>query len=820
MEVEEILMMVIKKKLLLVTSFLLFLKGCHPFSLFAPPKLKPPNFKIENVSSDTVEVLVDRYGIPYIKATSMLHAMYALGYMHARDRLFQLDVMRHAAKGRLSELFGERGLEYDQKFRILTYKLDEQIKNLSSEDISIINSYCRGVNQSALDRGKSIEHFLLNTSFEKFNISDAIAIARLQAWGLASDLELEISRLRIMRSSASHEVKALLLKGTDDQKSAIIKSKRSNNNLITWPWPAYLESLPKTKIFEKFDDEHSKGASNAWAVMSHLTDQRHAMLMNDPHLVHSWPSAFYLAVIFVPEGYLAGASFVGLPAIVIGSSKSLSFGVTASYVNTQDTVLLKNSLNRGDSYMLDDEEIALRPWPQRFCLGKNTKAKCIEKIYYLSEFGPVIDQNFKKTLAFDERLALMWTGFLVDHHKNIVKPFLNLASAKTVSEGVQIAKSMTLPCVNMLFADSQGQIGFSYAGLIPVRAKNQHPYTPLDGSTFKSHWSQVLPSEEIPSVINPKEGFLINANQNIFELEENYPPSKAFGTMGKDPYRAIRIREIIERLLKEKNTVTEHDLKLIQSDAHSVMARTLAPLLGRQCLHTLSDSSDLAKRFAEEIKAFNGDYDLNSYGALPFEILMEEITKKALIDSLKDEELAKNFSKSSSISYIVNRSIYKSLEEYFKSPITPNALKLLSDSCGSAFQRLKKEFGESPKKWRWGQHHYLELSGLLSKVFLVGKFFRDQKQEISGHSSAPKAESGLPVDHGSVLRFSSVMSDPPKLMMILDGGNSGSVADRNGFDQSRLWNRGEMIEFFTSWPEKENSIIGRLYLTARPLIPQ
>lgn len=794
------------KKAACVLLFLsIFFSGCHPFFMFKPQAIVPTKQAEQESIKPVVDVAVDGFGIPFIKGSSLEDTLYGLGYMHARDRLFQLDLLRHAAQGRTSELFGEKGLFFDKKLRILTYRLDEQVNALSPEESHLLDSYVRGVNQGAKERGRTAEHFLLGMQFEAFIKKDVIAIARLQTWQLASDLLAEITRLKIARSSWSLEAKQELLAPIDDRGSAILSKPLQPSIFTNTPLPDYLtphvlkQTTPNTA---PEPIQTSGGASNAWAVEARLSTDGYAMLMNDPHLIHAWPSNFYLATMQTGDFFATGATFVGLPGILIGSSKNLSWGITASYLNTQDSVYLTLDKEQKNTYIVDGKKIALEPWPQSYCLGKTNN--CKQEMLYTSMYGPVVTHDFEPWIDQNDMIAVQWTGFQVEQHPYISYGFIKLASAKTVQEGVDAIKSMTLPGVNILLADTQGSIAYAYAGIVPKRHASQHNYLPLDGRNSLSRWSGFLNRFEEPFVINPASGFLVTANQNIF-------PSSAgsafnYGQQGAPPYRAQRIKERIESSLMQHNLLSFDELSTIQLDDMSLEAKELAPLLGSICVDRFAAKDTSRKAFAQEIKSFDGRFSTESRGALPYDFLTKKILSMTMADAL-DKDIPDRVAYFGQVGFNVKDALYQELTgkptAIFKTVKAKNSglHGLVGNACEAAYQEIVHKAGSAPWKWRYGRHHYLQRQSLLAKAPVVGGFFKDKKRSVAGTSNAPMAESGIPVIYGANLRFRAKMSNPPELYAVIDSGNSGTVGDKHALDQAPLWHAGKSIRLPTDWAQ-------------------
>lgn len=788
---------------------LVFLLSCHPLALFNGAQIRSPELTLlkEGQDIENVEIARDAFGIPFIKAKSIPAAFYSLGFMHAHDRLFQLDLIRHAALGRLSELFGRRVLSYDRTLRILSYRLDEQLSHLSAREHGLLDAYVAGVNEGARQRKKSAEHFLLGISFGEFTKRDVVAIARLQAWQLGMDIVAEVARLKIAKSHIPKAAKQEMCLAVDDKKSAIIKSESTLNNSALWLWPTYLKDAKAQPIVapKKREDivQVNGGASNAWAIAGHLAEDKHAILMNDPHLRHTWPSNFYIASIETDDFKATGASFVGLPAILIGAGPALSWGITASYLNTQDAVYLKLDKTKKNNYIVDEQSLSLSEWPQKFCLDKKNKNNCIDEMHYTSVFGPVADRRFDAFIDEEDRLAVQWTGFLVEKHDYLISPFINLAQAKNVEEGILAISSMSLPGVNIVIADSLGDIAYAYAGLVPKRDLSQNPYLPLDGSRLSSRWDGVLSREQEPKLSKPKDGYLVTANQNIYSNDVEL--ERAFGTQGAHPYRALQIKQGIRELLSKNKAISMKELSYIQLDSRSFEAKDLSTKLGLMCQEAFHhQGSRSEKRFAKELVDFNGDFNSKSLGALPYAMILDDIVGERL-NSMLGEEFSPEGRRINQINFAVLSALEKELAgektAVFSYQAPQNFKEYINSRCKSAYEKTIKKAGTAAWKWRWGRHHYVYRQGALGSAPLVGSFFSDKRREVSGYATSPLAETGMPVQYGASMRFWAKMSSPPQVFIVSDAGNSGDLGSAHSLDQGLLWHKGENRQISTDWQE-------------------
>ena len=739
-----------------------------------------------NSKEDSVEIAIDKYGIPYINAKDMNDGLYALGYMHGKDRIFQLDFLRHLALGRLAELIGDKGLYFDKKTRLLNYLISEQEQSLLQTDKNYIKNYVDGINQALKENPKSIEHCFLKIDCKPFSITDIIAISRFYVWILGNDLHSELARFHIAHMNITDELKNELLAPISSDNSQIFMNEKNFNHAHNFSYD-FITDKPILSSINAL--ELPVAASNAWAVNGNIMENNNAVLMNDPHLKHEFPSNFYMASIQVNEQIYAGASLVGLPAIVIGMGNNISFGVTAALTNTQDAIILKHNKEK-NTYKVDKQEYKLESWSEIFC--SKDKKTCETKTYYKSIFGPIIDNEFYSLVPKNMVIALRWSGFLYEHHKEIITPFINLAQSKNVAQAIDVINKMTFTGVNFLLADTQKNIGYAFAGLLLQKSSHQNPFLPLDGSVKHNINPIIISGNNKKSIINPSNNFLITANQNLFaKLNKD----NSYGLLGAESYRAQRIKQKILQQ-KQLGNLNINNLQSIQVDSTSLEAKELAPLLGEACLKYM-DYSVESNEFSQLLKNFDGDFNPNSHAALPYQFLISEIINERVISIFNNNTFNGVFH----INNLIKKSLVKTLTGYstamFASVIDwPNYMK---NRCNKALEKLVQKTGKNSWRYRYGRHHYMQRKSLISAVPIIGKFFKDMKREVGGYHSAPMAQGGLPVNYGANLRMYSEMSIPPKLNMVIDSGNNGDFHHVNSKDQAVLWHDNKFITFYDNF---------------------
>lgn len=698
-----------------------------------PPALDPHTpLVLQNTSVFThedIRIQVGAYGIPTITANTVSDLVYGLGFMHGRDRGFQLDVLRHLATGTLSQLLGAKAKPFDERFEILTYHLKEQYDALDNSDKQLLEAYSAGVNAGIQHAGNPLQLTLLRKQFPPFTPLDSVAIARLQAWDLAYDLEDEIVRYAIADALPTDAARAQALSPfmQADGLPIVPNTKRasnlhSSNKLLDF---ARLPRQPPQK--SNLVDYH-EGASNSWVISGAHTQSGHPILCNDPHLLHRAPSIMYLARFEHPDFTLEGATFGGLPAVLMGHSNHMAFGVTASFADVQDLV------------PASDESA-----------------------------GPLLPAHLSKEWAIARNMRVKWTGFTIGgSNRRLVSGFWQLAMSHTIQEAEQALELVSFAGINVVLANIKGDIAYRLAANSP-----------------KHHW----PMSERPSVTNPPSGVIVAANQRVVDDQHN--AALVVGHSAQFPYRALRIQERINELLKEgKEAVTLDALMAIQQDVLSIEARKLLPIVNKLC----HDPAD----FCKQIEDFDGQYTKNSLGALPFTLLLDSLRDVTftywLTDKIAPRATKRPFAAMAIENALVELSMGHKPIIFYDAQGNPLIETFMQQAIDNSMEYLQLHVGASPHNWRWGTLHTLQQEDPLAAIPVFGNLFKAKKYPQSGYGKVPRAEQGLPVKHGAALRMCVEMSNPPIAKMVLDLGNSGHILSPHFEDQAVLWNLGKSIE--------------------------
>ncbi|MDX2010742.1 MAG: penicillin acylase family protein [Myxococcaceae bacterium] len=806
----------------LLAVFLALVLGSSCLARYAPARLSASTPLLLEVSGlqSTVEVLVDARGVPHVFGAQEADLAFGLGFMHGRERTFQVQVMKHAARGRLTELFGADALPLDQRLRLLSWRLDAGFAALSARDRATLEAYAAGINAGAANAGTTAEQALLGLSFGTFTAEDSFAIMRLQAWSLSADVRDELARHHLLAGLPQDDPRRALLDAplttggvpivVDPQAPRAETLEPHQPRAETARPPAFLDDLPEAAAaLAQHLGLDQLGASNSWVVHGSKTAAGVPVLCNDPHLSHELPSVFYLAHLEAPDFTVAGVTFAGIPAVLIGHTRHLAWGMTVSYADAQDLVRLTLAKDSTEVALIDGERVPLERLEQRFRLGRSPDAEMHTETWYGSRFGPVMPPSWVKT---NDRLALVWPAFDVGGvNAAPVSGFWDLARATNVDEATAAISRFQVSGQNVVLGFTDGTIAYRLAAYAPLRRAGETGRLPRAGATSQALPERLLAQDEKPALTNPPTGFIVAANQRVIGDEDWRV--RAVGTSGVPPHRARRIHERLEALMSEGKP-TADALLAVQQDITSTEARDLAPALAAACpTASTRHDAERVKAFCAALSSFDGVFSTDSLGALPYVATLTALRARVVqamgvTDAAAVKTLARSFP--------VGGAVERALTADPASALFGGDLRtMLALAVDDALDDVVARTGKSPASWRWGAVHTLEFKGPLARVPLVGGFFASAKSEQPGHGNTVRAESGLPVDHGAAMRMVVELSNPPRARFTLDTGQSGAPKEPHAFDQFDAWNRGAPSAMPMRREDVERDAGGRVVLTPR-----
>jgi penicillin amidase len=468
-----------------------------------------------------VEVLLDSRGIPYVRAGNEHDLWVTQGYLHARERFFQMDLARRASSGRLAELLGEAVLPLDRKAR--TWQLGatarRQAAMLDDGEREILEAYTEGVNAALARYGRWIapEEWLLRRDPDPWTVEDTLYVVTTLQFGLSWAMGEEIDHA-VKLSRLGSDLAVDLWGWTPEQRQAWI--------------PPIEQSTEPIREDEALSPRYDGIGSNAWVLAPDKTATGRPLLANDPHVAVIIPGFCYLIDLEAPGIRVAGASIAGTPMIQMGHNQHVAWGLTMVLLDDQD--LFRLTLDpSGTQELIDGSWQPLRTVSERINV-RFWEEPVLHKVQ-ISERGPIVRQSNRETLA------LSWTGY---RGPSGVRSLLRISRARSVSDLAAAWEGVAGPAMNMIAADVDGNILHQVTGLVPDRGRGAG-YLPAPGDDSRWAWRGLRPYSSNPRTIT-NTGFLVNANHDIFS-EGDYSESQRFSGHFYPPWRVRRARQLLEQ---------------------------------------------------------------------------------------------------------------------------------------------------------------------------------------------------------------------------------------------------------------------------------
>lgn len=505
----------------------------------------------------------DEAGTVTVRAATPEDASFALGYAHAQDRLWQMELMRRIGAGRLSELIGEGGLSYDRLLRTMgLYRLAAgSYDRLTPPARRHVDSYVAGVNGYLENRSGPLppEFLLAGIDPEPWAPADSLVWGRLMSLQLAGNWFSEIARARMLKAGL-----------TTDQIDLLYAPFETDAFVPAAPDLAAIEPLDGPRL-ERLAAElpeflRPRRASNAWAVTGLLSPSGKPILAGDPHLGFQSPNLWWLARVEAP-GYLRAGAFVpGVPFMVIGHNGSLAWTFTTTHSDTQDLFVERIDPADPTRYLTPDGPVPFETRIERFDLDGET----VEHVVRATRHGPVVSDALDDAAASaDDGTVLALASPSLAADDDTAQALFDLGGARDVDRAVAALRLFHSPQQNIFVADVAGRIGTVSAGRVPLR-KSGDGFYPSPGWTGAHDWLGWAPFEALPQAIDPRGNAILNANNRVVGADPDLFIARHFDA----PYRARRIGDLLAG-----DDRTPAAMAAMQMDTVSLFARDLLPRL-------------------------------------------------------------------------------------------------------------------------------------------------------------------------------------------------------------------------------------------------
>ena len=780
----------LKKTLVTAANLAGLTAGTYNLLTHRPVPQKSGTLHIQGLH-EPVEIITDTYGVPPIYAQTEDDLFFAQGYIHAQERLWQMELNRRLCSGRLSEIVGDALLETDRFCRRLGMHRSaaKDVTRLSAATMRILDAYARGVNIFiAYNEGKlPVEFTLLNFQPDPWKPVDTIQWAKMMGWTLGGNWETEITRARLV-AKLGVERASQLETGYDPSHPLIIPPGVEYQGINLGLREQY-EQIQELSGFSIF------GGSNNWVVDGTMTATGAPILCNDPHLGQAAPSIWYECHLVAGDLNVTGVSFPGTPGVIIGHNQHIAWGVTNAVSDVQDLYIEKFNPENADQYEYQGK------WEEAEIIREEIQVKgleqpVVEKVR-VTRHGPVLtsfqhSSDEKEDASAEVPLALHWTGL---EHCNIVSAVANLNRATDWEEFRTALRDWDLPPQNFVYADQQGNIGYIMAGAIPIRNKGQ-ALLPSPGWTGDYEWTGYIPFDELPQTYNPEQHFIATANNRV--VDDNYP--YYITHEWSNGYRAQRIRD----LLTGKEKLTLADMAQIQGDQYSVPATEFVPYLLK-----LQGETPLEKTALQILQAWDYMLTPTSIAAAIYIKFFNKLEHIFLNTILGDDEALKT-------SYMGVASNILTASNGYASRNKPLLIRLLKEHDDSWFEKsaitngpkswdsaikvafkaaldeLRERLGSNILSWHYGTIHKMTYKHPLGNVKVLEPFFNRGPYPVGGDSDTVNMGAMLPNNPEVVITVPSFrqivdLADLSRSLAIHAPGQSGLPASKHYDDLIQRW---------------------------------
>ncbi|GBD08094.1 Acyl-homoserine lactone acylase QuiP [Candidatus Thermoflexus japonica] len=763
-----------------------------------------------------VTVIRDRWGVPHIYASNLHDLFMAQGFVHAQDRFWQMEFWRHIGTGRLSEMLGKTTLNQDRFIRTLGWHraAQQDLEALGPEERAILEAYAAGVN-AYLEQHRDrlpLEFTLFRLFGRRWEIEPwqplhTVAWAKVMAWDLGGNWDDELLNARIVQKIGPGRLSEIVLPYPPDRPiivpTAVVETPLPEEAARAW--------LDLGRELRRITLGNAPDlGSNNWVVAGSRSITGKPILANDPHLSIQMPSIWYEVALHcepvTPECPLqvAGASFPGVPGVVIGHNDRIAWGVTNLGPDVQDLYMERVNPQNPLEVEFQGKWEPVRVITEEIRIAGQAAPLLLP--VRITRHGPVINDVVEALTRTQTLYAFRWTAL---EPSRIVRALLRLNRARNWEEFHEALADWDVPGQNFVYADVDGHIGYQATGRVPIRAKG-NGLLPVPGWSGEYEWVGYVPYEEMPRRLDPPEGFIVTANNAV--VDPSYPHFLAAVWDYGD--RAQRIVD----LLRTKDRLSIEDMATIQNDTFSLAAQAIVPYV-----LNLSFEDPLARQAQELLRAWDFRAAPDQAGPAIFETFLKHLLHEAWVDELGEEILQDLLTGGSHNRYWARWALAQPDLPWWDDLRTPQR-ETREDIIRRAFEQavaeLRARLGSDPRAWTWGKVHTATFThGTLgqSGIRPIEAIFNRGPYPAPGTSAAVNnigfnVQKGFAVRSLPSLRFIASTAQWSDSRFIHTTGQSGLPGHPHYDDFIPLWLKGEYHPMLWSREEVERNAEGILRL--------
>ena len=707
-------------------------------------------------------VWIDKHLVPHIHATNDHDAYFLEGYIHAQFRLWEMDMASRAAAGRVSEIVGEKALEFDRKQRRkgMVYAAENSLAAMNADPRTktMMDAYTEGINcyiSSMKFRDYPLEYKLMGFCPEPWrNLKSALMLKYMadDLTGTSNDIPLTYLREVL----PADEFKILFPETISNSSPVIPRGTVFDKPSLQIP------ATPADTVFphftkKEFTETKEDGiGSNNWAINGSRTASGSAILCNDPHLKLNLPSIWYQVQLQAPGMNVYGVSLPGAPGVIIGFNDSVSWGFTNNYRDVKDYYLIKEVAGDKSKYWFDGKQEAYKPRIEKIPV-RNQK-DFIDTVNY-TVHGPVMyTEQYPADGGLHKPLAMCWMA----HKKtNELLSVYLINRAGNYDQFVDAILNFQCPAQNMVFADRKGNVALWGQGQFVNKWKGQGRFI-MDGSTKSTLWGDLIPMRENPHVVNPMQGYVASANQCVTDSTYPYYYDGDFVEL-----RAWRINQVLGSMQK----ATVKDMFALQNDTYSILASRSLPVLLK---YLPANPGEKEKKYIDDLKKWDYKLDANSREASLFQWWWTNLYNK----------IWAGFNNVPGVMRPLTERTLQLIEDEDAGKVKIAQLEHMDILIKNSFQQA---FEEMSKAGKTGQEWYKVKNTSVTHLTKIPAFsFTDL--QIGGWGNTVNAAKG---DHGPSWRMVVQMSKEIEAYGIYPGGQSGNPGSKYYADYLDNWVKGQ-----------------------------
>ncbi|MGW6279899.1 penicillin acylase family protein [Kribbella sp. NPDC055071] len=779
--------------------------------------------ELEGLDAD-VNVIRDANGIPQVYADSPSDLFAAQGYVQAQDRFFEMDFRRHVTSGRLSELFGADALETDKFVRTLGWRrvAEKELGLVSPSTRQYLDDYARGVNaylSTHSGSGLSLEYAVLSlkgTDYhpEPWTAADSLAWLKAMAWDLGGNMDEEMTRTKLLAAFPARNIESLYPQYPYDRNASIMSTGSVGADgkfAVTSPASTELKRGMLTQGLLKSLDTVQKVAkglpellgqgdgigSNSWVVSGDHTTTGKPLLANDPHLGATMPGIWSQiglhcnTITKVCPYDVSGFSFSGLPGVVIGHNNAISWGFTNLDPDVQDLYLERIDGNNAlyDNHwrpMVTREEtfkVAGQDKPVKITVRETRHGPLISDVGDdQREVGQIAAKQGKSAQPYG--VALQWTALSPGRTADAL---FAINRAQNWTQFRSAAQLFQVPSQNLVYADTDGHIGYQAPGLIPIRNAGNGNW-PAPGWDPRYRWTGYIPFDSLPTELDPADGIIVTANQAVVPSTYKY-------YLTDDWDYGYRSQQITDRI-KAAGKLDANAMASIQLDTKNRAAEMLVPYLLQI---GIDDAFD--KQGQDTLRNWDFTQPADSAAAAYFNVVWRNLLDLTFHDQLPEGTWPDGGSRWFEVIHTLLSQPNSTWWDDLGTPQKENRDDILREALVDARTEITQKMAREPENWQWGRLHKLTLTNQTlgkSGIGLVDRLFNRGPYELGGGTSivdatAWDASEGYTVTATPSMRMVVDLSDFDKSRWVNLTGVSGHAFSPNYTDQTKLWVKGETL---------------------------